>query len=112
MAMMARTTAPVNFSQTWSFFEGDWHEGNVAIMGPRTHAAWLGSTVFDGARIYEGVAPDLERHMARVHEAATAFRLKPLVSLDEWMGLVRDGAKRFAPDAALYVRPMYWADAG
>ena len=24
--------------------------GNVAIMGPRTHAAWLGSMVFDGAR--------------------------------------------------------------
>src|SRR5579872_1372990 len=99
-------------SQTWTFFEGDWHEGNVAIMGPRTHAAWLGSTVFDGGRVYEGVAPDLERHMARVNESAAAFRLKPLVSLDEWLGLARDGAKRFAPDAALYVRPMYWADAG
>ncbi len=65
MAMMARTTAPVNFSQTWTFFEGNWHDGNVPIMGPRTHAAWLGSTVFDGARAFEGVAPDLDRHWAR-----------------------------------------------
>jgi len=29
------------FSKTWTFFEGEWHEGNVPIMGPRTHAAWL-----------------------------------------------------------------------
>jgi len=36
-------------SQTWTFFEGGWHEGNVGIIGPRTHAAWLGTTVFDGA---------------------------------------------------------------
>jgi branched-chain amino acid aminotransferase len=109
---MVSTVSTANSSATWTFFEGDWHEGNVAIMGPRTHAAWLGSTVFDGARIYEGVAPDLERHLARLNESAAAFRLKPLVSLDEWLELVRDGAKRFAADAALYVRPMYWADAG
>ena len=49
-------------SKTWTFFEGDWHEGNVAIMGVRTNAAWLGSSVFDGARAFEGVAPDLDRH--------------------------------------------------
>ena len=40
------------WSETWTFFEGDWHEGNVAIFGPRTHAAWLGSSVFDGARAF------------------------------------------------------------
>ena len=50
MAIMAQTIKPVSFSQTWTFFEGDWHDGNVPIMGPRTHGAWLGSTVFDGAR--------------------------------------------------------------
>ena len=44
-----------SFSKTWTFFQGDWHEGNVPIMGPRTHAAWLGSRVFDGARAFEGV---------------------------------------------------------
>jgi len=32
----------------FNLFEGEWHDGNVPIMGPRTHAAWLGSTVFDG----------------------------------------------------------------
>jgi len=47
------------WSKTWTYFLGDWHEGNVPIMGPRTHAAWLCSVVFDGARAFEGVTPDL-----------------------------------------------------
>ena len=110
MSATVSTHAPV--SATWTFFEGDWREGNVAIMGPRTHAAWLGSTVFDGARAYDGVAPDLDRHMARVNESARRFGLKPVVDHDSWMGLAADGIKRFAPGAALYVRPMYWADTG
>ena len=54
-------------------FEGDWHEGNAPIMGPRTHAAWLGSTVFDGARAFEGTTPDLDRHCARVNQSAINF---------------------------------------
>ena len=30
---------PIAWSETVTFFEDDWHEGNVPIMGPRTHAA-------------------------------------------------------------------------
>ena len=70
---MVQTIKPVGFSQTWTFFEGEWHEGNVPIMGPRTHAAWLGSSVFDGARAFEGVAPDLDLHCARVNQSAINF---------------------------------------
>ena len=99
-------------SKTWTFFEGDWHEGNVAIMGVRTNAAWLGSSVFDGARAFEGVTPDLDRHCERVNVSATNFLLKPVVDVDTWIGLSRDGLKRFTADAQLYIRPMYWADAG
>ncbi len=51
------------WSRTWTYLDGDWHEGNIPIMGPRTHAAWLGSSVFDGARAFEGVTPDLDRHL-------------------------------------------------
>jgi branched-chain amino acid aminotransferase len=104
------TLKPV--SRTWTFFEGDWHEGNVAIMGPRTHGAWLGSTVFDGARAFEGVTPDLEAHCQRVNYSAEKFLLKPVVPVETWIGLTLEGLKRFDPDAALYIRPMYWADQG
>lgn len=104
--------APINYSQTWTFFEGEWHDGNVPIMGPRTHAAWLGSMVFDGARAFEGVTPDLDRHLARINWSATNFKLNALVDQATWLGLVQDGLKRFAGNAELYIRPMYWAQNG
>jgi branched-chain amino acid aminotransferase len=95
-----------------TFFEDDWHDGNVPIMGARTHAAWLGSSVFDGARTFEGVTPDLDLHCARVNQSAKAMCLKPVVPVKSWISLVEEGIKRFERDAALYVRPMYWAEEG
>ncbi len=110
MPGVVSTTSPV--SKTWTFFENDWHEGNVAIMGVRTNAAWLASSVFDGARAFEGVAPDLDLHCARANTSAERFMLKPVVPVDTWIGLTRDGLKKFDADAQLYIRPMYWADMG
>jgi len=101
-----------DWSKTWTFFENDWHEGNVPIMGPRTHAAWLGTSVFDGARAFEGVAPDLDLHCARINESVKVMCLKPVVTKDAWMALVHDGLKRFERNAELYIRPMYWAEEG
>ncbi len=99
-----------DWSTTWTFFEGDWHEGNVPIIGPRSHVAWMCSCVFDGARAFEGVTPDLELHLARVNQSAATMRLKPVTSTEGFLGLVRDGMRRFDKDAALYIRPMYWAE--
>ncbi|HEY5166755.1 MAG TPA: branched-chain amino acid aminotransferase [Pseudolabrys sp.] len=98
------------WSKTWTFYKGDWQEGNIPIMGVRSHAAWLCSSVFDGARAFEGVTPDLDLHCARVNASATTMHLKPVVSAETWLGLTRDGIKRFDNDAALYIRPMYWAE--
>jgi branched-chain amino acid aminotransferase len=73
---------------------------------------WLGSSVFDGARAFEGVTPDLDRHCARVNASAKALGLEPTLDIETMVGLVGDGVKKFAPDAALYIRPMYWAEQG
>jgi branched-chain amino acid aminotransferase len=100
------------WSKTWTFFNGAWHEGNLPIMGVRTHAAWLGTSVFDGARAFEGVTPDLDLHCMRVNRSAIAMGLRPLVSVENWLELTDEGLKRFAHDAAVYIRPMYWAEAG
>jgi branched-chain amino acid aminotransferase len=99
-----------SISGTWTYFEDKWQEGNVPIMSPRTHAAWLCSIVFDGARAFEGVTPDLELHCARVNDSAKKIFLKPIVSPETWVKLAREGVARFAKDAALYIRPMYWAE--
>ena len=100
------------WSQTWTWFEGKWHEGNVPIVGPRTHAFWLGSSVFDGARAFEGVTPDLDLHCERVNKSAEALGLKALHSAGEIEELTHEGLKLFEGDPAIYIRPMYWAEQG
>lgn len=109
---MVPNSKSASYSPTWTFFEGCWHEGNIPIMGPRTHGLWLGSTVFDGARAFEGVMPDLDLHCARVNRSAVNFGLEPLVDLDTWLGLVHEGIAHFRPNAELYIRPMYWPQNG
>ena len=54
--------------------------------------------------------PDIDLHCARVNASAKTMALKPIVSVEQWVGLVRDGMRRFEPDTTLYIRPMYWAE--
>lgn len=100
------------WSTTWTWYEGRWHEGNPPLLGPRSHAMWLGSSVFDGARWFEGVAPDLDLHCARVNASATALGLRPTQSVGEMVEIALEGCAKFDPDVAVYVRPMYWAEEG
>lgn len=92
---------------TW--FDGAWHRGNVPVIGAADHAAWLGSGVFDGARQFEGVRPDLDLHSARIVKSAEAMGMIAPVDGETVQGLLEEGCKMFAPDAALYLRPMMWA---
>ncbi|MEW9806850.1 branched-chain amino acid aminotransferase [Mesorhizobium marinum] len=97
---------------TWTYVDGDWYEGNVPLLGPRSHAMWLASSVFDGARWFEGVAPDLDLHAARVNASAIALGLKPTMTVEEIVGLTWEGLKKFDGQTAVYIRPMYWAEHG
>ncbi|EEW25587.1 branched-chain amino acid aminotransferase [Rhodobacter ferrooxidans] len=95
---------------TWTYYKGDWHQGDVRILGAASHATWLGSLVFDGARLFEGVAPDLDRHCARVNDSAVALGLIPTLTGPEIQALAFEGLKKFAPGTDVYIRPMYWAE--
>jgi branched-chain amino acid aminotransferase len=105
-------TSTTQHSKTWTWIDGQWLEGNPGIAGPRTHAFWLGSSVFDGARAFEGVAPDLDLHCTRVNQSALALELKPTMKPEAIEELAREGIRLFDRDAALYIRPMYWAEQG
>jgi branched-chain amino acid aminotransferase len=94
------------------FHKGEWHEGPVNLMGPHHHAFWLASSVFDGARAFEGVLPDIDRHCERVNQSAERLFLKPTMKAEAIAELAREGAKTFGPNAELYVKPMYWAESG
>ena len=96
----------------WTYFEGKWHEGDLPIMNAADQSTWLGSLVFDGARLFEGVVPDLERHCERVNHSASAMGLEPTLSVERLKTLVMEGLTNFADDAAVYIRPMYWSKEG
>lgn len=96
-------------SNIHTFFEGRWHAGDIPVMRGADHGIWLGSNVFDGARFANGLTPDLDKHCARVNASARALMVTPTVSTEDMVSIIREGLRAYAPDAAVYIRPMYWA---
>lgn len=96
--------------QSFTFFNGDWHEGNVPILSASSHGTWLGSVVFDGARLFDGVTPDLDRHCARVNASAEALLLAPTMAPEDIEQLAQEGLKKFSPGTDVYIKPLYWAE--
>ena len=92
-----------------TYYQGEWHDEDVAIMRAADHGSWLGTTVFDGARHFEGVTPDLKEHCVRVNNSARAMMITPTVLEDEMVQIVQEGLKAYSSNAAVYIRPMYWA---
>lgn len=97
---------------TLTYWNGAWQDGSPNVLGPRDHAFWLGSIVFDGGRAFGGCGPDLDLHAARAIRSARALGLNPKQSTEEIHALMLEGIKRFPTDAELYVRPMFWATKG
>lgn len=78
-------------------------------MGSADHGTWLGTLVFDGARQFDGVSPDLHAHCERVNHSAHSLGMKPTFSVDDIVTCVSEGLSQFDEDAAVYIRPMYWS---
>lgn len=94
------------------YFNGQWGTGDVPLMTSATNAAWLANAVFDGARAFEGVAPDLDLHCQRAIRSAEGLLMKPPVTAEQVLALAREGIAKFPADAPLYIRPMFWAESG
>ncbi len=107
---MAVNTAPR--STTWTYVDGEWLSGNPPLIGPTSHAMWLGSTVFDGARWFDGIAPDLDQHCQRINRSAVNMGLKPTKTPEEIEALAWEGIKKFDGKTPIYIKPMYWAEHG
>jgi branched-chain amino acid aminotransferase len=97
---------------SWTFVDGEWHEGNVPLFGSLTHAVWLSSIVFDGARAFDGLVPDLDLHSQRTVDSARVMGLNPTHDAEAIAGLSREGVRKFAPGAELYIRPMFFGQDG
>ncbi len=44
------------------WYDGQWLTENPKLLGPSDHAFWMASMVFDGARAFAGLTPDLDLH--------------------------------------------------
>lgn len=91
-----------------TYFNGTWHAEDLAVMKAADHGSWLGTTVFDGARHFEGVHPDLDAYCARTNRSAEALMITPTVTTERMVEIVKEGLALFPRDAAVYIRPMYW----
>ncbi|MEI6985321.1 MAG: branched-chain amino acid aminotransferase [Rhodospirillaceae bacterium] len=96
----------------FTYVNDRWVAGNPPLVGPMSHALWMSSVVFDGARAFEGVAPDLDGHCARVLRSASIMGLEPKLNAGELVEIALDGLRLFEPGAALYIRPIIFADEG
>ena len=92
-----------------TYHDGRFHEGNPMLMGPLDQSFWFATMVFDGARAFDGVMPDIERHCARCLNSARTMGMEPGETVDDLIGLAADMARKFPPDRHLYIRPTYWS---
>ncbi|MES2665027.1 MAG: branched-chain amino acid aminotransferase [Pseudomonadota bacterium] len=92
-----------------TFFDGRWHEGDIPVMRAADHGMWQGSSVFDGARWFDGLCPDLDAHCARVNRSAEALLITPTCAPEDMAAIIREGLQSYSADQSVYIRPMYWA---
>ena len=91
-----------------NYIDGDWIEGNPAVLGPHDQAFWFATQIFDGARAFGGVAPDLDRHCKRAFNSARYMGYEPKIGLDEVIDIALRACARFPAGTELYVRPIFF----
>ncbi len=94
------------------YFDGEWYDEPPRIVGPMSHAFWMSSVVFDGARAIGGLVPDLELHCERLMHSADAMYLAPKIKAQEVADLCRKGVRRLPRDKDFYIRPAFYAEEG
>ncbi len=98
--------------KAFTYIDGRWEAGNPPLMSAMTHATWMASVVFDGARAFASVIPDLDRHCARLIVSGEAMEMKSPLTAAEIEEIAREGVAKFPQDAELYIRPMLFAEDG
>lgn len=92
--------------------EGGWTAEQRRVLGLSDNSFWMGNSVFDGARAYARVIPDLDLHCERLLRSATHMLMKPTMDALTLASICRAGVALFEEDAELYIRPMFYARGG
>ena len=91
------------------FHNGTWSDEQPLLVGPMNHAFWMSSVVFDGARAFGGLVPDVEQHCERLIESARNMMLQPTMAAGEIAELCIAAVRRLPKESELYIRPMFFA---
>ena len=95
-----------------NYIDGEWIEGNPAVLGPHDQSFWFASQIFDGARAFEGVAPDLDKHCERALHSAAIMGMKPVQTADQLIEIALEGCAKFPAGSELYIRPAFYPTGG
>ena len=93
------------------FFDNAWFDENPKIIGPDTHAFWMSSVVFDGARAFNGLVPDLDLHCNRLVRSAKIMGLEPSLNGQKVFERCCEGLRKL-PASEYYIRPAFYAEEG
>ena len=92
-----------------------WHDGQWTtdnpLLGPADHAFWMASMVFDGARAFRGLTPDLDLHCQRVVRSAEML-MKPQLGWEAIQDLCLQAVAKFPEGTELYIKPMFYCADG
>ncbi len=95
-----------------------WHDGRwydneqPKLLGPLDHGMSMASVVFDGARGFDGLAPDLDLHCQRVVVSAERMLLRATKTAEEIEALCREALTRLPENMVTYIRPMFYGMEG
>ena len=92
--------------------DGQWTTDNPKLLGPADHAFWMASMVFDGARAFRGLTPDLDLHCQRVVRSAEKMLMKPQLGWEAIQDLCLQAVAKFPEGTELYIKPMFYCADG
>ncbi len=76
------------------------------------HATWLMGGIFDGARAFDGVTPDIELHCRRSVRSATNVGLRSPCRRARSRRSAVTASRASARGRHLYIRPFMWSEDG
>ena len=94
------------------WFNNDWYDGSKPIMSAMSQSYMHGSTIFDGARAYNNLVPDLHLHCERLFHSAKVMGLEVPIKIEELIELCKQGIAKFEAGSELYIRPSVFCDSG
>ena len=72
------------------WFDGEWNDGTKPIMSTMSQSYMHGSTIFDGARAYNGSIPDLHKHCERLINSSKIFGMNLPISKEELINFLKN----------------------